>query len=104
MLSFISTDKILVGVRGERISLSKRFRGTLFYFFAIWRHAWKTRDRRHAARAIRTRLALLAADAMAISRGRGEWLLKQRNPPLSNPEELARWRAIWSAVSENTLG
>ena len=98
---FAATDRILVGVRRERISLSKRLRGTLYYSFATSLHAWKTRNRRHAATAIKARLAALAADAVAIGRGRGEWVLTRGLPPLSNPEELARWRAVWTAVSDN---
>jgi hypothetical protein len=68
---------------------------------AIWRHAQQTRDRRRAVKRIVERFKSLAADAVTIVLSGEEHLVKLEATSLLNPDDLARWRAVWTAVSDN---
>lgn len=96
---FAAVDKILLGYRREYISPSKRWRGHFSYSRAIWRYAKQSGERRRAAKKIYGFFRIFALDMVRIAFGAGDRLLKQRTPPLTNPEELDRWRTVWAAVS-----
>jgi glycosyltransferase involved in cell wall biosynthesis len=98
---FAATDKILLGYRREHISILKRLRRRMSFSHAIWRHAQQTRDRRRAVKRIVERFKSLAADAVTIVLSGEEHLVKLEATSLLNPDDLARWRAVWTAVSDN---
>lgn len=96
---FATVDKILLGYRKERISLSKGFWGRLTYSRIIWRHARQSGAFARAAAEIGIHFVKFIPEIAAIIIGVDEWLLKQKFLFSMTLEETARWRTIWNAIS-----
>ena len=96
---FAAVDKILLGYRKERVGLLKSIQGRLIYSHAIWRHARQSGTYVRMAIDIGLHFVKFAAEVAAAGLGAEEWLLKQKLLSSLTPEEAARWRMIWSDVS-----
>lgn len=96
---FAAVDKILLGYRKERIHFTKNLLARTNRSRALWRYAVQADGHRRAAKEIAASFAEFAADIVTIGLGGGERLLHEKIPPLSNPEDIAKWHEVWRSVS-----
>lgn len=88
----------LLGYREDRLAMANILRGRINFTRRTTRDLWQRGSRAAAIAAVGEQAAKGVLDTVAMGTGLDHRLLRHRARALT-PAELARWRAVWSAVT-----
>lgn len=91
---FAALGEPLVGYRQDRLSVRKSWQSRYY----VGRSLIASDGMRGAVLGVPLQIALALVDTFAIGSGLGRRVLRHRVAPAS-PEQIARWREVWSAVT-----
>ncbi|MBL8377381.1 MAG: glycosyltransferase family 2 protein [Burkholderiales bacterium] len=97
--SFASVDRILLGYRQDRRTVSKSLVGRIYFSRSIAREAWRRRDFAGGLRGLAGQGAKGLADAIAIPLGFDRLLRRREDGPTA--AEAAEWAAVWTACTKD---
>lgn len=96
---FAALADILMGYRQERPTVRKSLVGRYYFSRAVLRDARREHKLAMGAAALTVQVAKGSADVLAIATGLERFLLRHRALRFP-PEEGARWREVWSGLTD----
>jgi len=95
---FGAVDAVLFGYRHERLEAGKSIKSRALFARAVWREGRRSGQPAAALFGVAAQIAKTAADILAVKLGMQGALLRRRYAP-AGADEIARWSAVWAAVS-----